>query len=366
MPHSIYLLSSLICDGCLANLSLSSSCIERYWCNFLVNQGDEKTRQRFQALFPDQGLLEEWNLSLLHRAVLGLNPICLDTLLDHLPRSTNVNEVDSRGRTALFWAAKRGDFSATFSLLKSGADVNKSTPNEFSPLAAAIESRNQPCIRAILEYSPDTTNFSGQGHLPIHLSCYFGSEIDIVESLLDRGVNINAISALTRNTPLMFAAQESHLRIIEYLISRDANLNLINQDGETALLIATCHSCSEVIRLLLQNGADYITRSKAGENLLHYAAQFGDLACLKTLYAFDLAGINLHDRATTISPLQRMKDIKGLTALQIAEKRPDVTPEWRDMFRKLVHGIEYPESKLPIEVIGEIEEFQDADEQQTG
>ena len=359
LTHSIYFFE-LALDF---SLTLISNCIEYCWYLNLANGGDEKSRQRLRALFPDQGILAEWNLSLLHQAVLGLNELCLDTLLGHVPNPA-IDQVDSRGRTALFWVAKRGDSSTTYLLLRSGADVNKSTPSGYSPLLAAIESRNQSCIRTILEYGPHITLSNKQGWLPIHLSYYYGSEVDIVESLLDDGINVDVKTTFDHFTPLMLAAQESHLRIIEYLIFRDANLNLTNQDGETALLLIIPQNDPEPISLLLRNGADHSVRSKTGENLLHYAAQFAGVTCLMILHAFDLIGINLGDTVNGTSPIQRMKDIKALTALQIAEKRSDVTPEWKDMFRKLVRGIEHPESKSPIEVIDEIDEFQDAAEQQ--
>ena len=81
---------------------------------------------------------------------------------------------------------------------------------------------------------------------------------------------------------------------------------------------------------------------------------------MKVLHAFGLAVIDLKDKVIAISPIQRMKDIKGLTAPQIAEKRLDVTSEWKDLFQELVYGIQRPERKILINDNDEDDEFEDA------
>ena len=183
-----------------------------------------------------------------------------------------------------------------------------------------------------------------------------------MESLLDGGNGIEERVHSCHSTPLILASQESHLWIIEYLIFRGANLNASNRDGETPLLVTISCNRPESIALLLKSGADQMCITKAGETSLHYAAQFVDSPCLEVLYAFDLSGIT-DDKVIATSLIQPMKDIKGFTALQIAERRSDVTTQWKDMFRRLVHGIEDPQSMASIYFIEETEEFQDAVEQ---
>ena len=343
---------------------MSSNSIERCWMNILSNEGDESARQKLQTLFPGQEILDEWNFSLLHRTVFGLNPIALDVLLHSLPK-TAIDQGDAHNRTALWWAARRGDFVATSLLLNSGADPNKKTILGGLPLTAAIRSCHQMCVRKILKHGCEIHHMDFQGVLPLHLSCYYGSDVDIVESCLGDEIFVDEKIRHYHTTPLMLAVQRGHLQIIEYLISRGASLSTVNSDGETPLLIAVSHDRSEAVALLLQNGADYTHATSAGETLLHHAAQFSDLDCLKVLHAFDLANIDPDDKVTGTSPTQRI-NVKGLTALQIAERRSDVTKEWRDMFRKVIYDIKYPKSKLQIDVKDDNEDFKDALEQQCG
>ncbi|KAL9118605.1 MAG: hypothetical protein Q9187_004848 [Circinaria calcarea] len=292
----------------------------------------------------------------------GADPY-LENYQSILSRSV-INESDAFGRTALWWAARRADSSKISLLLKYGADANIQSSTGEMPLMTAIYTRNQTCIRLLLDAGSEIHYRDPQGWASLHLSCYYGSDIDIVEALL-RGVgDIDDRLSSGYNTSLMLAAQGNHIHIVKYLISRGAKLNATDIDGESSLHVALSGNCLEVLRFLLQHKASHCLKTKAGEGLLHYAAQFGNVESLKVLNAFCLDGIDPEDRITGVSPQQIFK-VKGLTALEIAEQRTDVTPEWRAMFRKLVHGIRFPESKGPeLSTVEETEEFEDALESQ--
>ena len=284
-------------------------------------------------------------------------------MVDGLPRSA-INESDAYGRTALWWAARRGDASTVSLLLKYGADANKKAISGSGPLGQAIYIKNKSCIRLLLNSGCEICHRDPQGFLPFHLCCYYGSDVDIVETLLRGGIDVNDRISSSRSTPLTLAVQENHLHIVKYLMSQGANPNATNIDRECSLHVATSSNHPEALHLLLQHKANHRLKTKAGESLIHYAAQYGSIECLETLHMFSLEGIDPEDRIIGTSPNQKLK-VKGLTALEIAEQRTDVTPEWRAMFRKLVHGIRFPESKnQQLPTTDEIEEFEDALEQQ--
>ena len=125
---------------------------------------------------------------------------------------------------------------------------------------------------------------------------------------------------------------------------------------------------SDALQLLLQHNADYTIKTKAGESLLHYAAHHGDLRTLETLRLFDLREINVQDRVASFSIHQKVKGLVGLTALQIAEQRQDVTPEWMNMFRQLVRDVKFPETRLGAHGLNDdcAHSFEDALEHQGG
>ena len=332
--------------------------IQKAWLQILGNTSNVSNTEFLRTLFPFDSIQEELGFKLLHKTVLGLNPLDLDSLLSSVSRSA-VDEVDSDGRTPLWWAARTGDHPAIRSLLKAGADSSKKSHFGASPLHTAIYKNNNACTKTLISSSYTVDLRNGHGATPLHYCCYFGSDTDIVELLLCKGADINSLDT-NDYTPLMLAIQGKQTSICEFLITQGADMNTLNKSGECCLHLAINHKYPTMVRSLLQYHVEYRVKTNAGETLLHYAAQFGDIVCLEILHSFNLDGINVEDKIINFSPIQTSRYVKGLTASQIAEKRPGVTPEWLTMFRKLVYGIEHPESKTLIEDMDDqVEVFED-------
>ena len=333
---------------------------ELAWVEILSGQYDAQFCARLRTLFPGEDLIEKQEFSLLHKAVLGLNPLPLEILLASMTRSM-IDAGDARGRTALWWAAKRADYTAMCSLIKFGADMNLKSGTGWTPLATAIVAQNGSCVKLLLDQGSRVDESNLQGWLPLHICSYWGCNLEVLKLILIRTANINSASSILKETALMLAAQEDQLEICDSLVSHSADINLVNKDGLSALYQAVRFNSNKSLRFLLQNQADTSLKTHAGETLLHYAAQFGNLECLKILHAFDLKGINTADKVTRSSPVHELKNLKGLTALQIAEQRRNESPEWVAMFRKLICGVDFPETKAPLSSLpSEVEKFEDA------
>ena len=220
------------------------NCYDLTWLSILNGSLDLETRGQLQTLFPDQGYLEELQLTLLHKTVLGLNQLDLASLVSGLPSSA-IDDFYSEGKTPLFWAAHRGESTKVSLLIDKGADVNKLTLNGNSPLLAAIKSRDQACIREILSLVSDVNFRDNQGWTPLHMCCYYVVHTDIVDLLISRGADIE--STVYGETALILAAQQNYRDCGELLIARSAELNTIADDGETAFLRAINFNSHEMI-----------------------------------------------------------------------------------------------------------------------
>ena len=104
-----------VCDNLRTSSECSLSNDERtpfraVWTSIFSSR-DEASTTRLRALFPveDDGH-REWQFSPLHRAVLGLVSTDLEMSLTQHPADINLR--DSTGKTALSWAAMRGDDAA--------------------------------------------------------------------------------------------------------------------------------------------------------------------------------------------------------------------------------------------------------------
>ena len=108
------------------------------------------------------------------------------------------------------------------------------------------------------------------------------SNVSEVARLLDAGANANALNSAGA-TPLMWAIP--NLAKVRLLVNHGANVNARSRSlDRTPLLIAAGYPNSvEVLKLLLDRGAELRAKDRAGNDALVRAALFADIAVMKFL-----------------------------------------------------------------------------------
>jgi ankyrin repeat protein len=86
-----------------------------------------------------------------------------------------------------------------------------------------------------------------------------------------------------RNTPLIFAASKGQVEVMRVLLEGGANVDRTNVFQWTALHVAAIHGNPDVCRLLLNWGAKVNYVDKWKETPLHRAARAGYLSVVKLL-----------------------------------------------------------------------------------
>jgi ankyrin repeat protein len=168
-----------------------------------------------------------------------------------IEQRVNVNAAQPDGTTALAWAANRDDLETADLLIRAGAKVSLANEYGVTPLSLACTNRSAP----------------------------------MVERLLKAGADPNA-ALWSGETPLMTCAQTGNVDTVKMLLSLGANPNAKeNQQGQTALMRAVAEKHSEVVRALIDRGADVRARSKGGFTALLFAGQQGDIASARMLLA---------------------------------------------------------------------------------
>ena len=93
------------------------------------------------------------------------------------------------------------------------------------------------------------------GCTALHISCSIGN-LDHIITLIKHGCDVDA---KTDNywTPLYWASSIGNLHIVSYLLSNNANPNLLTKEGDSACSVAI-HSFKkiEIMKSLLKHGAD--------------------------------------------------------------------------------------------------------------
>src|SRR5450755_2273019 len=119
-----------------------------------------------------------------------------------------------------------------------------------------------------------------RGTTPLMYAAAFGS-LDALKLLLASGANVNAHNAFDA-TALMWCVTD--LEKVRLLLAKGANVNARSKQGATPLLIAAIDDgASEVVKLLLEAGADVKATDGSHSTVLLAAASANDLASVKLL-----------------------------------------------------------------------------------
>lgn len=108
-----------------------------------------------------------------------------------LKNGVNVNDTDTRGKTALHIAAKKGYVTIVETLLKTGANVHANVYEGKSALHIAAFDGHPAVVETLLNYGARIDDTTDDGETALHLASYTGS-VTTVETLLQKGANVHA------------------------------------------------------------------------------------------------------------------------------------------------------------------------------
>jgi ankyrin repeat protein len=97
------------------------------------------------------------------------------------------------------------------------------------------------------------------------------------------GAEVNAKDTTYGGTALIWAAQKGHMEVVKFLLERGADVHAKAVNGATALIIAAQNDRTGIVKLLLEKGADVNAKANDGGTALTVAAQYGCLEIVKLL-----------------------------------------------------------------------------------
>lgn len=245
--------------------------------NFLLFDAAERGCGTLATAFLDAGATVEardrfGNTALIRAAAAGHE----DLVSFLLGRGSAINQRNLAGSTALMQAVKGSRREAVKVLLEAGADADALNGEGVTPLAAAAFNGNRKLVSVLLDHGvdPDVADRSGKG--PIVYAAARGFT-GIVDALLDAGVDVNRRYEHGL-TALMWAAghaddvpEAEGVATVRLLVERGAGIDLADDRGRTALMIAAQRGHPEVVRYLLGQGADASLRDAEGAAVVDLA-----------------------------------------------------------------------------------------------
>ncbi len=171
------------------------------------------------------------------------------------------------------------------------------------PLLQAIKDNELPQVETLLKAGADIkTADSDSDNVLMYAALY--STVDCMQLLLQKGADPNAKNKLGE-TAILWCTHD--LQKTKLLLDHKADVNSKTTTGNTAFLAACVGpSQTEMIRLMLQHGADPLVRNNRKSTSLMQVAQFGDTVAAKLLLG---KGVDIN-----------AKGPDGFTALHLAIK----------------------------------------------
>jgi ankyrin repeat protein len=264
----------------------------------------------------------------------------------HVTAEGRPKSLDSGGLTPLLYAARENCLACVDVLLTNGADIDLPDPDDVSPLLVAIMNANWDLAQKLIEAGADVNQPDLYGETALFTAIDLRSRADggrasidptntvtgltVVKLLLDRGANPNAQLSfkpanvrgimMTRGaTPLIRAAANGDLEVVKLLLEHGADATVYMADRQTPIHAAIAGRAPEpqaieMIKLLHKAGTDVNVIALVnhpeeirGGTALHYAVRKREKEVIRLLASL---GIDMN-----------AVDQDGLTALDYTQSR---------------------------------------------
>ena len=231
----------------------------------------------------------------------------LETAKILIENGADVNSVDFEGWSALSYAVNNGDIEIAKLLLTNkakikdelllaikspivesridmmkllidnGANINYTDENEFTPLNIAIETGDMELTKFLITNGANVNSLMQDG---VSLIVYAISQnnMDLLQILIENGANVNNTTGdYWAGSPLITASRLGLDNVVRILLSRNADINAVDMNGNTALHTAALNSQLSVVKLLLEKNPNLDIQNEVGNTALHLAVISGNI-----------------------------------------------------------------------------------------
>jgi len=225
----------------------------------------------------------------------------METLL--IARGANIEARDAEGNTALMLAVITGNFRAASQIMQSKPDVNTRNNAGQTPLLVAVENERSDMVALLLDHGAQIHAQDADGNSPFTVALNTSprmvlsllekgrdqvdnegrSPLDIAIVLNKSPADIERITswagaallyAVDREgkTPLRYAVDLGNWPVAKFLTDQGSNVFSIARDGKTPADIVLASGNTDAIRALF-GGKAISARDLSGNTVLHYAAR---------------------------------------------------------------------------------------------
>ncbi len=194
----------------------------------------------------DTGIPSAKGTYLIHEAAYKGN---LELVIYFTEHGTDVNTPDANGVTALFNALDANQPGVVGWLLSHGADLKLKTKTGDTALHYAVLSDNEELFKQVIPSVIGSVNSANSaGVTPLMNAAMIGN-LPIIKALLAVGARLSDTDH-ELNSLLHYGVLSNKKDVVQFLLSRDPNINKVNKAGETPLMIAERNKFEAITELL--------------------------------------------------------------------------------------------------------------------
>jgi ankyrin repeat protein len=169
-------------------------------------------------------------------------------------------------------AAKFDDVSEARSLLKAGISPNTLDPKGNPMLIVAIRDKSKKVTDLLLANPATNVNLANKsGENPLMMAAFDGDLATVKMLVLEKKAAVNKQGW----APIHYAATNGHLQIVQFLLAHGAKVDALSPSETTPLMMAVGSNNDDLIKYLLDNGADLSLRNHEGYTAIDVAQLFG-------------------------------------------------------------------------------------------
>ncbi|KAM3961516.1 LOW QUALITY PROTEIN: uncharacterized protein ACR2FA_004411 [Aphomia sociella] len=220
----------------------------------------------------------------LHEAANKDSYDCLLLILQH-PDCRPLAETHE-GHTALYLACRKQRSLKTIKALLDSADdiANYGSTEGVTPLHIASGQGRVELIQLLLEYGAMINVQDFDGDTPLH-DAALAAQHEAVAVLLHAGADSEIKNEPSLLTPFHLACCKGSYETVQNIFHFITDINELAAAGESPLMSAVKGCDDDVIRFLLQHGADPHIRNVYNQSALDMALSFGYISIFKILLA---------------------------------------------------------------------------------
>jgi ankyrin repeat protein len=186
------------------------------------------------------------------------------TLLHH--KGAKLDRPDKDGISILTKTLLHKKYNVLDYLVANGANINRADNTGVTPLINAAESSRMEhseqvvvsWVKKFLRFKPILDlQFAGPGkvgYTALHSAAFMNSP-EIVQILLDAGMNINQLSIGSKGNTLHYAVNGKHADMVEFLLKRGAKTEIFDVGNFSPLQLTVSRRDLKTMRALLEGGA---------------------------------------------------------------------------------------------------------------